>query len=160
MTLVEHALIYLDLPKEMQDDDAAEFARTVRSLWDLLNRRRDAIRAAIEAWDNAPMDVPGMVGAMTPIMATFRGMEKKLPDETGGPVRYYVEHGTIHDRKTGKHVAQQEAAEMLSAVPALLEAAIAWRRAGCPHGPTTAEDDALIVAIDALLVPDDAGGMQ
>ena len=43
-------------------------------------------------------------------------------------MRYFVEHGMIHDRETGKHVSQEEAAAMLSAMPAIetSEQRIAW----------------------------------
>lgn len=42
----------------------------------------------------------------------------------GGP-RYFVDHETIHDRVTGKHVELEEAADILSAEPeAVLR--IAW----------------------------------
>lgn len=39
--------------------------------------------------------------------------------------RYFVDHGTIHDRVTGKHVELEEAAGMLSVEPEAMQR-VAW----------------------------------
>jgi hypothetical protein len=40
MTVLEHAKVYVDLPKAMQDDDALEFARAVVTLYKLLDKAK------------------------------------------------------------------------------------------------------------------------
>lgn len=70
---------------------------------------------------------------------------------THGPdaPRFFVDHGTIHDRVTGKHVEMQEAADLLSVEPEALQR-IAWGtviKLGAMLKNVEAERDAKTVAL-------------
>ena len=80
MNHLEHAKVYLDLPKEMQDDDAVTFARDVESLYRLLDKYKaensallTAIVDGLVAWDNAPTgSLSDLVQVMSPHMQALR----------------------------------------------------------------------------------------
>ena len=43
MNTLEHARVYIDLPKHLQDDDALVFARAVVSLYEIIDRPRSPV---------------------------------------------------------------------------------------------------------------------